>query len=68
MIHESNFLAVDMENSYGRVDIGKFDGKRIKLQEVHKFRNERVIIQGHFLYLIILLFLFSGQFIRFGRL
>lgn len=44
MVHESNFLAVDIRNLHRHTDIGKFDDKRIKLQEVHKFQNERVII------------------------
>lgn len=37
-----NVLAIDLGASSGRAILGSFDGKRIKLEELHRFLNEPV--------------------------
>ncbi|HNT78843.1 MAG TPA: rhamnulokinase [Anaerolineae bacterium] len=41
------FLAVDLGAESGRVVAGQFDGQRIGLEEVHRFPNGPVAVQGH---------------------
>ena len=42
MAKEKKLLAVDLGASSGRAILGTFDGKRITLQELHRFLNEPV--------------------------
>lgn len=41
-----NFLALDYGASNGKAIIGKFDGKKIKLEEIHRFDNLSVYANG----------------------
>lgn len=41
-----NVLAIDFGASSGRAVIGSFDGKRIKLTEIHRFSNDPVTLGG----------------------
>ena len=41
-----NVLAVDFGASSGRVMLGNFDGNRISIQEIHRFPNDPVILNG----------------------
>jgi rhamnulokinase len=43
----ANFLAVDLGASSGRVVLGRWDGNRFALQELHRFSNGPVNILGH---------------------
>ena len=40
-------LAIDLGASSGRGIVGKFDGSKISLEEVHRFTNDPVNIGGH---------------------
>jgi len=42
-----NFLAVDLGAASGRVLLGRWDGNRIGLNELHRFPNGPVTIRGH---------------------
>lgn len=42
-----HYLAFDLGASSGRAIIGHFDGERITLEEVHRFANGPVTIDGH---------------------
>jgi rhamnulokinase len=44
---EKAYLAIDIGASSGRHLIGRFDGKRLALQEVYRFENGPVDILGH---------------------
>ena len=39
MTHTRNYLALDLGASGGRAIIGRFDGERLALEEVHRFAN-----------------------------
>ena len=39
--------AVDLGAESGRVILGRFDGKKLTLEEVHRFANRSVTIHGH---------------------
>lgn len=39
MAHTLNYLAIDMGAESGRAIVGRFDGKRLELEEVHRFAN-----------------------------
>jgi len=39
MTQTTNFLALDLGASSGRAVVGRFDGERLRLQEVHRFAN-----------------------------
>ena len=41
-----NVLAVDFGASSGRVMLGNFDGNRLSIQEIHRFPNDPVILNG----------------------
>lgn len=43
---EKQMLAADYGASGGRVMLGRFDGEKISLGEVHRFANEPVILNG----------------------
>ncbi|HIQ06368.1 MAG TPA: rhamnulokinase [Anaerolineae bacterium] len=43
----TNFLAVDLGASNGRVLLGRWDGTRFDLQELHRFANGPVNVLGH---------------------
>jgi rhamnulokinase len=44
---QKTYLAVDLGASSGRVLAGKFDGKKIQLEEVHRFENGGVKVGPH---------------------
>ena len=46
MSNTANFLAVDLGASGGRVMLGRWDGARFELQELHRFANEPATIMG----------------------
>src|SRR4051794_13421563 len=43
----SNYIAVDLGASGGRVLLGCWDGRRFELKELHRFANEPVTVMGH---------------------
>ncbi|MFR3761811.1 MAG: rhamnulokinase, partial [[Clostridium] symbiosum] len=45
-MNHKNVLAVDFGASSGRVMLGNFDGNRISIQELHRFPNDPVILNG----------------------
>ena len=45
--HTSNYLAIDLGASGGRVVLGRWDGSRFALEEMHRFLNEPVSTMGH---------------------
>ncbi len=47
MTATTNFLAVDLGASNGRVLLGRWDGNRFALQELHRFANGPVNVAGH---------------------
>ena len=51
-----NVLALDFGASSGRAIIGNFDGKKIRLKEIHRFANEPVNLLGTMYWDILRLF------------
>jgi rhamnulokinase len=47
MEESANFLAVDLGASSGRVLLGRWDGSRFQLVEMHRFANGPVNVLGH---------------------
>jgi rhamnulokinase len=47
MTPTANFLAIDLGASSGRVMLGRWDGGRFDLQELHRFPNGPVQVMGH---------------------
>ena len=47
MAATSNYIAVDLGASGGRVLLGRWDGARLDLQELHRLANEPVTVAGH---------------------
>ncbi|MGI6174511.1 MAG: rhamnulokinase [Christensenellales bacterium] len=45
-----NLLGFDLGASSGRAMLGKFDGERIELSELHRFPNDPVMINGRFVW------------------
>ena len=43
----TNFLAIDMGASSGRVMLGQWDGQQFDLRELHRFPNGPVQVMGH---------------------
>jgi rhamnulokinase len=46
MSQTGNFLAIDLGASSGRVMLGRWDGRRFDLQELHRFPNGPVSVMG----------------------
>jgi rhamnulokinase len=42
MVHQMNYMAIDLGAESGRAILGEFDGDRLKLDEVHRFSNTPV--------------------------
>ncbi len=57
MKKSQKFLALDFGASNGRAIIGGFDGKRIDLEEIHRFENRPVYLGGTFYWDFLRLFL-----------
>jgi len=47
MSQRTNFLAIDLGASSGRVMLGQWDGQRFDLHELHRFPNGPVSVLGH---------------------
>jgi rhamnulokinase len=47
MSQTSEFLAIDLGASSGRVIVGRWDGRRFDLRELHRFPNGPVQVLGH---------------------
>ena len=56
MESSENVLAIDLGASSGRVTLASFDGETIKLQEIHRFSNEPVWVNGTLYWDILRLF------------
>ena len=46
MKHPLNFLALDLGASNGRGILGRFDGNRMEMQELHRFENDYIGLNG----------------------
>lgn len=46
MTEEKRVLAFDFGASSGRAVIGRFDGRSIHMEEVHRFANDPVMVRG----------------------
>ena len=44
---EAKFLALDLGAESGRAVVGHFDGRSLKLEEIHRFPNGPVLVNGH---------------------
>ncbi len=53
---KTKVLAIDLGASSGRGIVGTFDGKRITLEENHRFPNEPVMVAGQFTWDILRIF------------
>jgi len=51
-----NLLAFDLGASNGRAVSGKFDGEKIDLNEIHRFKNKPVKVKGNLYWNILMLF------------
>jgi rhamnulokinase len=47
MSDTTNFLAIDLGASSGRVMVGRWNGQRFTLHELHRFPNDPVAVRGH---------------------
>ena len=45
-----NLIGFDFGASSGRAMLGIFDGKTLKLEEIHRFSNDPVSLNGHFVW------------------
>jgi rhamnulokinase len=48
MSNTANFIAVDLGASGGRILLGRWDGEKFSLAELHRFANSAVNVLGHF--------------------
>jgi rhamnulokinase len=46
MARTKNFVAFDFGASNGRAVLGIFDGRKLRLREIHRFPNQPVMVQG----------------------
>ena len=53
---ELKMLAIDLGASSGRGMVGKFDGNKISLSEIHRFTNDPMNLNGSLYWDIIRLF------------
>ena len=44
---EAKFLALDLGAESGRAFVGHFDGNSLRLEEIHRFPNGPVLVNGH---------------------
>jgi rhamnulokinase len=44
---EAKFLALDLGAESGRAVVGHFDGASLRLEEIHRFANGPVLVNGH---------------------
>ena len=44
---EAKFLALDLGAESGRAVVGHFDGESLRLEEIHRFPNGPVLVNGH---------------------
>jgi rhamnulokinase len=44
---EAKFLALDLGAESGRAVVGHFDGQSLRLEEIHRFPNGPVLVNGH---------------------
>ena len=44
---EAKFLALDLGAESGRAVVGHFDGQSLRLEEIHRFANGPVLVNGH---------------------
>ena len=56
MAATSNYLAYDLGASSGRAVIGRFDGTRIALEEMHRFTNNGVLVGKNYYWDILRLY------------
>ena len=56
MAEEKRVLAFDFGASSGRAVIGIFDGRTIRMEEIHRFSNDPVTINGTMYWDILRLF------------
>jgi rhamnulokinase len=47
MTSQANFLAVDIGAASGRVILGRWDGERFAIEDLHRFANRPVEEDGH---------------------
>ena len=50
-------LAFDFGASSGRAILGIYDGKELKMEEIHRFSNDPVTVNGTFYWDVLRLFL-----------
>ena len=48
MASTTNYLAYDLGASSGRAVLGRFDGARLDIEEVHRFPNQGIPIGNHY--------------------
>jgi hypothetical protein len=46
-MNEARYLAFDLGAESGRAVVGSFDGKKLALEEIHRFPNGPVAVHGH---------------------
>ena len=53
------FIAIDLGAESGRCILGLFDGKKIKLEEIHRFPNNPLFLSGSLYWNIF--YIFEGK-------
>jgi rhamnulokinase len=43
----ANFVAIDLGASSGRLAVGSWDGRKFEVQELHRFANGYINVEGH---------------------